>query len=50
MGAKALPEGSATQQGALVLHHASLATAGTYSCHGEDGGLLHAVSLRLGRE
>ncbi|XP_032843977.2 interleukin-11 receptor subunit alpha isoform X1 [Tyto alba] len=47
-GAVALPEGSAIQQGALVLPRASLATAGTYSCHSEDGGLLHAISLRLG--
>ncbi|KAM6226207.1 interleukin-11 receptor subunit alpha isoform 3-T3 [Spheniscus humboldti] len=47
-GAAALPEGSAIQQGALVLPRASLATAGTYSCHDEDSGLLHAVSLRLG--
>ncbi|KAM6391781.1 interleukin-11 receptor subunit alpha isoform 3-T3 [Rhynochetos jubatus] len=47
-GAAALPEGSAIHQGALVLPHAGLATAGTYSCHGQDGGLLHAVSLRLG--
>nr|XP_047904523.1 interleukin-11 receptor subunit alpha isoform X2 [Anser cygnoides] len=47
-GAAALPEGSAIHQGALVLPHASLAAAGTYSCHGEDGSLLHAVSLRLG--
>ncbi|XP_010162025.2 interleukin-11 receptor subunit alpha-like, partial [Antrostomus carolinensis] len=47
-GAMALPEGSAIRQGALLLPHASLATAGTYSCHSEDGGLLHAVSLRLG--
>uniref|UniRef100_A0A8D0FJN3 I11RA protein n=1 Tax=Strix occidentalis caurina TaxID=311401 RepID=A0A8D0FJN3_STROC len=47
-GAAALPEGSAIRQGALVLPCASLATAGTYSCHSEDGGLLHAVSLRLG--
>ncbi|XP_064499062.1 interleukin-11 receptor subunit alpha isoform X4 [Pseudopipra pipra] len=47
-GAAALPEGSAIQQGALVLPSASLASMGTYSCHGEDGGLLHAVSLRLG--
>uniref|UniRef100_A0A8B9I7B0 Interleukin-11 receptor subunit alpha n=1 Tax=Anser brachyrhynchus TaxID=132585 RepID=A0A8B9I7B0_9AVES len=36
-GAAALPEGSAIHQGALVLPHASLAAAGTYSCHGEDG-------------
>lgn len=49
-GAAALPEGSAIWQGALVLPHASLATTGTYSCHGEDGGLLHAVSLQLGCE
>ncbi|XP_041277876.1 interleukin-11 receptor subunit alpha isoform X1 [Onychostruthus taczanowskii] len=47
-GAMALPEGSAIQQGSLVLPSASLASAGTYSCHGEDGGLLHSVSLRLG--
>uniref|UniRef100_A0A8C3CJL1 Ig-like domain-containing protein n=1 Tax=Cairina moschata TaxID=8855 RepID=A0A8C3CJL1_CAIMO len=47
-GAAALPEGSAVHQGALVLPHASLAAAGTYSCHGEDGSLLHTVSLRLG--
>ncbi|XP_035166495.1 interleukin-11 receptor subunit alpha isoform X1 [Oxyura jamaicensis] len=47
-GAAALPEGSAIRQGALVLPHASLAATGTYSCHGEDGSLLHAVSLRLG--
>ncbi|NXL05320.1 I11RA protein, partial [Mesembrinibis cayennensis] len=47
-GAAVLPEGSAIQQGALVLPRTSLATAGTYSCHSEDGGLLHAVSLRLG--
>ncbi|NWR75664.1 I11RA protein, partial [Centropus unirufus] len=47
-GATALPEGSAIWQGALVLPHVSLAAAGTYSCHGEDGGLLHIVSLRLG--
>ncbi|KAJ7424147.1 Interleukin-11 receptor subunit alpha [Willisornis vidua] len=47
-GAVALPEGSAIQQGALVLPSANLASMGTYSCHGEDGGLLHAVSLRLG--
>ncbi|KAF1587181.1 Interleukin-11 receptor subunit alpha, partial [Eudyptes chrysocome] len=47
-GAAALPEGSAIQQGSLVLPRASLATAGTYSCHDEDSGLLHAVSLRLG--
>ncbi|NXF34656.1 I11RA protein, partial [Nyctibius bracteatus] len=47
-GAAALPEGSAIRQGALVLPRVSLATAGTYSCHGEDGSLLHAVSLRLG--
>uniref|UniRef100_U3ICB2 Interleukin 11 receptor subunit alpha n=1 Tax=Anas platyrhynchos platyrhynchos TaxID=8840 RepID=U3ICB2_ANAPP len=47
-GAAALPEGSAIHQGALVLPHASLAAAGTYSCHGEDGSLLHTVSLRLG--
>lgn len=45
-----MPEGSAVHQGALVLPHASLAAAGTYSCHGEDGSLLHTVSLRLGRE
>uniref|UniRef100_A0A663N7Q8 Fibronectin type-III domain-containing protein n=1 Tax=Athene cunicularia TaxID=194338 RepID=A0A663N7Q8_ATHCN len=42
-GAVALPEGSAIRQGALVLPCASLATAGTYSCHGEDGDLLHHV-------
>ncbi|NWU96951.1 I11RA protein, partial [Upupa epops] len=48
VGATALPEGSTTRQGALVLPQATLATAGTYSCHGEDGGLLHTVSLRLG--
>ncbi|NXE75367.1 I11RA protein, partial [Cochlearius cochlearius] len=47
-GAAALPEGSAVWQGALVLPRASLATAGTYSCHSEDGGLLHTMSLRLG--
>uniref|UniRef100_A0A8C3UFX8 Interleukin-11 receptor subunit alpha n=1 Tax=Catharus ustulatus TaxID=91951 RepID=A0A8C3UFX8_CATUS len=47
-GATALPEGSAIQQGSLVLPRASLAFVGTYSCHGEDGGLLHTVSLRLG--
>ncbi|NXG56495.1 I11RA protein, partial [Hemiprocne comata] len=47
-GATALPEGSAIQEGALVLPHASLATTGTYSCHGEDGGLLNTVSLRMG--
>ncbi|NXK87488.1 I11RA protein, partial [Formicarius rufipectus] len=47
-GASALPEGSAVQQGALVLPSASLASMGTYSCHGEDGDLLHTVSLRLG--
>ncbi|NXF92672.1 I11RA protein, partial [Eubucco bourcierii] len=47
-GATALPEGSTTRQGTLVLLHASLATAGTYSCHSEDGSLLHTVSLRLG--
>ena len=45
-----LPEGSAVHQGDLVLPHAGLAAAGTYSCHGEDGGLLHALSLRLGCE
>lgn len=49
-GATALPEGSAIQQGSLVLPSASLAFVGAYSCHGEDGGLLHTVSLRLGRE
>uniref|UniRef100_A0A674H9V8 Interleukin 11 receptor subunit alpha n=2 Tax=Taeniopygia guttata TaxID=59729 RepID=A0A674H9V8_TAEGU len=47
-GATALPEGSAIQQGSLVLPSASLAFVGAYSCHGEDGGLLHTVSLRLG--
>ncbi|NXK09881.1 I11RA protein, partial [Herpetotheres cachinnans] len=47
-GAVALPEGSAIRQGALVLLHASLATAGTYSCYSEDGSLLRTVSLRLG--
>ncbi|XP_068784310.1 interleukin-11 receptor subunit alpha isoform X3 [Struthio camelus] len=47
-GAAALPAGSAVRHGALVLPRAGLAAAGTYSCHGEDGGLLHAVSLRLG--
>ncbi|XP_017602130.1 PREDICTED: interleukin-11 receptor subunit alpha isoform X1 [Corvus brachyrhynchos] len=47
-GATALPEGSAVQQGSLVLPSASLASMGTYSCHGKDGGLLHTVSLRLG--
>ncbi|NXD27885.1 I11RA protein, partial [Spelaeornis formosus] len=47
-GATALPEGSAIQQGSLVLPSASLAVMGTYSCHGEGGGLLHTVSLRLG--
>uniref|UniRef100_A0A8C2SZS5 Interleukin 11 receptor subunit alpha n=1 Tax=Coturnix japonica TaxID=93934 RepID=A0A8C2SZS5_COTJA len=47
-GAMALPEGSAIHQGALVLPHASLAAAGTYSCHDENGSLLHAVSLQLG--
>nr|XP_025964021.1 interleukin-11 receptor subunit alpha isoform X2 [Dromaius novaehollandiae] len=47
-GAAALPAGSAVRHGTLVLPHASLATAGTYSCHSEDGGLLHTVSLRLG--
>ncbi|XP_035421771.1 interleukin-11 receptor subunit alpha isoform X2 [Cygnus atratus] len=47
-GATALPAGSAIHQGALVLPHASLAAAGTYSCHSEDGSLLHTVSLRLG--
>ncbi|KFV06139.1 Interleukin-11 receptor subunit alpha, partial [Pterocles gutturalis] len=36
VGAVALPEGSAVHQGALVLPQAGLATAGTYSCHGED--------------
>lgn len=49
-GATALPEGSAIQQGSLVLPSASLALMGTYSCHDEDGGLLHTVALRLGRE
>lgn len=38
------------QQGSLVLPSASPALGGTYSCHGEDGSLLHSVSLRLGRE
>ncbi|KFQ38006.1 Interleukin-11 receptor subunit alpha, partial [Mesitornis unicolor] len=47
-GAAALPEGSAICDGALVLPHTSLATAGTYSCHGEDGSLLHTMSLQLG--
>ncbi|NWH76526.1 I11RA protein, partial [Piaya cayana] len=47
-GATALPEGSAIHQGALVLPHVSLTAAGTYSCHSMDGGLLHAVTLRLG--
>uniref|UniRef100_A0A8D2P3J7 Fibronectin type-III domain-containing protein n=1 Tax=Zosterops lateralis melanops TaxID=1220523 RepID=A0A8D2P3J7_ZOSLA len=47
-GATALPEGSAIQQGSLVLPSASLALMGTYSCHDEDGGLLHTVALRLG--
>ncbi|KAM4639028.1 interleukin-11 receptor subunit alpha isoform 1-T1 [Amazona ochrocephala] len=46
--AAALPEGSVIHQGTLVLPQASLATMGAYSCHGEDGGLLHAVSLRMG--
>ncbi|XP_052526577.1 interleukin-11 receptor subunit alpha isoform X1 [Tympanuchus pallidicinctus] len=48
-GAVALPEGSAIHQEALVLPRASLAAAGTYSCHDEDGSLLHTVSLQLGR-
>ncbi|XP_062456173.1 interleukin-11 receptor subunit alpha isoform X2 [Rhea pennata] len=47
-GAAALPAGSAVRHGTLVLPRAGLAAAGTYSCHGEDGALLHAVSLRLG--
>ncbi|KAM6228245.1 interleukin-11 receptor subunit alpha-like [Spheniscus humboldti] len=47
-GATALPEGSAIRQGGLVLPCTGLAAAGTYSCHSEDGGLLHAVSLQLG--
>ncbi|NWV21019.1 I11RA protein, partial [Origma solitaria] len=47
-GATALPEGSSIQQGSLVLPSASLASVGTYSCHGEGGGLLHTVSLHLG--
>ncbi|KAK2512165.1 Il11ra [Columba guinea] len=47
-GAEALPEGSAIHHGALVLPHAGLSSAGTYSCHSEDGDLLHAVSLWLG--
>ncbi|KAL9821653.1 interleukin-11 receptor subunit alpha isoform 1-T1 [Geothlypis trichas] len=47
-GAAALPEGSVIQQGSLVLPSASPALGGTYSCHGEDGSLLHSVSLRLG--
>lgn len=49
-GAVALPEGSAIHQEALVLPRASLAAAGTYSCHDEDGSLLHTVSLQLGRK
>ncbi|NXN48076.1 I11RA protein, partial [Rhinoptilus africanus] len=47
-GAADLPDGSSIRQGALVMPHASLAATGIYSCHGEDGGILHAVSLRLG--
>ncbi|NWY93072.1 I11RA protein, partial [Loxia curvirostra] len=47
-GATALPEGSAIQQGSLVLPSAGQALGGTYSCHGKDGSLLHTVSLRLG--
>ncbi|XP_064591780.1 interleukin-11 receptor subunit alpha isoform X2 [Zonotrichia leucophrys gambelii] len=47
-GAAALPEGSVIQQGSLVLPSASPALGGAYSCHGEDGSLLHSVSLRLG--
>ncbi|NWW43402.1 I11RA protein, partial [Pedionomus torquatus] len=50
VGAAELPEGSTIHQGALVLPHASLAATGTYSCHGEDGGLLNTVFLRMGRE
>ncbi|XP_025895731.1 interleukin-11 receptor subunit alpha [Nothoprocta perdicaria] len=48
-GAAALPAGSAVRHhGALLLPRAGLAAAGAYSCHGEDGALLHAVALRLG--
>ncbi|XP_009992103.1 PREDICTED: interleukin-11 receptor subunit alpha [Chaetura pelagica] len=36
-GAAALPEGSAIREGALVLPRASLAAAGTYSCHAFHG-------------